>query len=114
MDEAQDLNKKIIALMDYIQERLTINVNKKNGNKPPQKSTKKSPDFSGFKGKEISQDPKYESLMSLINDLEFSCDERIYHLLEIIDERFIQALAKNKEEYYSFLLNLRNEFLDED
>ena len=114
MDEAQDLNKKIIALMDYIQERLTINVNKKTGNKPPQKSTKKSPDFSGFKGKEISQDPKYESLMSLINDLEFSCDERIYHLLEIIDERFIQALAKNKEEYYSFLLNLRNEFLDED
>ena len=52
--------------------------------------------------------------MSLINDLEFSCDERINQLLEIIDERFIQALAKNKEEYYSFLLNLRNEFLDED
>ena len=108
------MEKKVISLMEFIQERLTINVNKKTENKSPQKSTKKTPDFSGFKNKEKLQDPKYESLMSLINDLEFSCDERINQLLEIIDERFIQALAKNKEEYYSFLLNLRNEFLDED
>ncbi len=114
VEEAQELEKEVISLMEYIQERLTINVSKKTENKTPQKSTKKSPDFSKFKSKETLQNPKYESLLSLINDLEFSCDEKISYLLEIIDERFIQALAKNKEEYYSFLLNLRNEFLNED
>lgn len=114
MEEALELEKNVISLMEYIQERLTINVSKKTENKRPQKSIKKSPDFSEFKSKETLQNPKYESLLSLINDLEFSFDEKVGNLLEIIDERFIQALAKNKEEYYSFLLNIRNEFLNED
>ena len=114
MEEALELEKNVNSLMEYIQERLTINVSKKTENKRTQKSTKKSPDFSEFKSKNTLQNPKYESLLSLINDLEFSCDEKISYLLEIIDERFIQALARNKEEYYSFLLNIRNEFLNED
>lgn len=114
MEEARELEQKVISLMSFIQERISINVNKKTENRRVQKAQKKTPDFSEFKAGDIAKSPKYESLVSMISDLEFSCDERINYLLEIIDERFIQALAKNKEEYYSFLLNLRNEFLDED
>lgn len=114
MEEAKELEQKVISLMGFIQERISINVNKKTENRHVQKAQKKTPDFSKFKAVDTAKSPKYESLVSMISDLEFSCDERINYLLEIIDERFIQALAKNKEEYYSFLLNLRNEFLDED
>lgn len=112
MEEAKELEQKVISLMSFIQERISINVNKKTGNS--QKAQKKTPDFSNFKAENTIKGPKYESLVSMLNDLEFSCDERMINLLEIIDERFIQALAKNKEEYYFFLLNLKNEFLDED
>lgn len=114
VEEAKELEKTVNSLMEFIQERLTINVNKKVENRTTKRPQKKTPDFSKFKAENISENLKYESLISLVSDLEFSCDERLNYLLEIIDERFIQALAKNKEEYYSYLLNLRNEFLDED
>ncbi|WP_455643297.1 ATP-binding protein [Parabacteroides sp.] len=114
MEEAKELEQKVVSLMGFIQDRISINVNKKTKYRHIQKVQKKTPDFSEFRAENTAEVPKYESLVSMISDLEFSCDERINNLLEIIDERFIQALAKNKEEYYSFLLNLRNEFLDED
>lgn len=33
--------------------------------------------FSKFKAEDPTKSPKYESLVSMISDLEFSCDERI-------------------------------------
>lgn len=122
MPEAKGLEKKIINLMSFIQERLTINNEKKKADVSESEKLKKelprkrkAPDFSKFKPIMSDQEKvKYETLLSLVDDLEFKYDNNIRILLDIIDERFIQALAKNKEDYYNLLLNLRQEFLDED
>lgn len=113
MVEAKQLNREVLRLMEYIQERLTININKNSESISIKKSRKRNPDFSKFDKAEIVNTPKYESLISMINDIELSCEGKVHYLLEIIDERFIQALAKNKNEYYSFLYNLRNELLED-
>lgn len=113
MVEAKQLNREVLRLMEYIQERLTININKNSESISIKKSRKRNPDFSKFDKAEIVNTPKYESLISMINDIELSCEGKVHYLLEIIDERFIQGLAKNKNEYYSFLYNLRNELLED-
>lgn len=123
MTEARELNEDIAKLLSFIQERLTINSEKKTSDVTKPKSTPKSKNTSASIGKRLNNlktsemfriDEKYESLLSLIDDLEFKYDDNLKMLIELIDERFVQALAKNKEDYYDALTNLRREFLNED
>lgn len=116
MDEAEHLAHEVSQLMAFIQERLTINVSKKDKSTTVViRAKKKNPDFSIFNKTDNISAPKYESLINMINDndIELPVDNKLLYLLEIIDERFIQALAKTKEEYYLFLLNLRNDVLED-
>lgn len=52
---------------------------------------------------------KHESLIDLVRALELDPSESISQLLALIDERFIQAVATNKAEYYRMLHELKAE-----
>lgn len=45
MEEAKELEQQVISLMGFIQERISINVNKKTENRHVPKAQKKTPDF---------------------------------------------------------------------
>lgn len=120
--ESKELLKEIKKLMAFIKFRLDINKEKKAGNSNPivSKNINKSSTFSISKklnelqiSNETSEMPnRYETLLSLVEDLEFKYDDNIQMLLEIIDERFIQALATSKDEYYNSLESLKQEFFN--
>lgn len=123
IQEAKALDKEIGGLLTFIKDRLAANSEKQkadaasakkdNGRKKSKKWT--APDFSRFEVASSSQDEiKYDTLLALVDDLEFKYDDNIRVLLDLIDERFIQAVANNKEDYYNLLTNLKREFLDED
>ncbi len=57
---------------------------------------------------------KYENLVALFDDLDFSIEDRFKNVLFIIDEKFIQALSKNKEEYYFLMNELKHEILNQE
>jgi hypothetical protein len=57
---------------------------------------------------------KFENLLDLLDFLELECSEEIDELLNIIDEKFIQAQATTKADYYRLLNDLKNEFYNEE
>lgn len=116
--ETKEVNKKQEQQLKYIQRRILINQEKKSeqeGDKTASKTkVKKAPEMGSINSLNTHNDEKeYESLIEVVNDLEIKYDDSIKTLLEIIDERFIQGLAKNKEEYGLLLKNLRDELLEE-
>ena len=62
------------------------------------------------KEKELEKPP--ESLIEIFEILDIPITNQLNLVLELIDERFIQALAINKNEYFSVLRNLKNEIED--
>jgi hypothetical protein len=124
MEEAKTLEKEIKRLLDFIKERLTINNNAKKafsetGNKATNGNGKEvlsiSKKLNSLSVSNTNQTPiRYESLIELVDDLEFKYDENVKLILEIIDERYVQATSKNKDDYYSHLQNIRQEFFEEE
>ena len=53
---------------------------------------------------------KFETLLEMVNHLEIDYNEEIKQLLGLIDNRFIQALATTKNNYYQLLLDLKSDF----
>jgi len=56
---------------------------------------------------------KYESLILMLESLEIDLNPSLNRLFELIDERFIQGLAKSKTEYYHLLNQLKEDFENE-
>jgi len=56
--------------------------------------------------------PNYESLSDLLSDLDIELNDEIKFILEIIDERFIQGYAHNRQEYYEMMSDLRNTIIE--
>jgi len=53
-----------------------------------------------------------ESLVEVFNSIDFPVSDQLKNILEIIDEKFIQASASNKLEYLLILKNLKDEIED--
>lgn len=51
----------------------------------------------------------YESLLELFKDLEYEFLDEFENILNLIDERFVQALAETKTDYYEILHELKQE-----
>ncbi len=122
MSEAEELEKDINELLSFIQDRLTINNNKKRqtATVKPQSDNKATSAAIGKRLNKLKnsgafkEDEKYESLLLLLDDLELKYDDNLRILLEMIDEQFVQARANSKEDYYKSLTELRREYLNED
>ncbi len=118
VDETRDVNKKQEQQLKYIQSRILINQEKRSeqeGNKTATKTKgKKAPEMGSINS--IHTDDKktsFDSLIEVVNDLELRYDDGMKELLEIVDERFIQGMAKNKEDYSLLLKALRDELLED-
>ena len=124
MSEAEKLAQDIIDLLSYIQDRLTINNEKKKSdttdpNKssdgPKRKSIEIRKSLNSLKTSDsLKKGVKYERLLQLVDDLELKYDSDLKLLFEILDEKFVQARALNKDDYYHSLTELRNEFINEE
>lgn len=53
---------------------------------------------------------KFETLLDMVNHLEIDYNEEMQQLLELIDNKFIQALSTTKNNYYQLLLDLKSDF----
>lgn len=51
----------------------------------------------------------YENLLELLEDLDIIPDENLTTVIEAIDEKFVEALAKSKNMYYQLLNELKTE-----
>lgn len=117
-EESKAVNKKQEQQLKYIQNRILINQEKKSGQEGDKTITKtkgkKAPEMGTINS--IHTDdikPYFDSLIEVVNDLELRYDDSMKKLLEIIDERFIQGMAKNKEDYSLLLKSLRDELLED-
>ena len=117
-EETKAVNKKQEQQLKYIQNRILINQEKKSGQEGDKTITKtkgkKAPEMGTINS--IHTDdikPYFDSLIEVVNDLELRYDDSMKKLLEIIDERFIQGMAKNKEDYSLLLKSLRDEMLED-
>lgn len=117
-EETKAVNKKQEQQLKYIQNRILINQEKKSGQEGDKTITKtkgkKAPEMGSINS--IHTDDKktsFDSLIEVVNDLELRYDDSMKKLLEIVDERFIQGMAKNKEDYSLLLKALRDELLED-
>lgn len=80
--------------------------------KPPEvKSIERIKKLPGTKGKKITvKEPG--SLAEMFDLLDLSLSDQLRSVIEIIDEKFVQALASNKSEYLLILKTLRDEIED--
>lgn len=117
-EETKAVNKKQEQQLRYIQNRILINQEKKSGQEGDKTITKtkgkKAPEMGSVNSIHTDDNKTYfDSLIEVVNDLELRYDDSMKKLLEIIDERFIQGMAKNKEDYSLLLKSLRDELLEE-
>ena len=56
---------------------------------------------------------KYESLIELVTDLDIDCNDEIVRILEILDDSFIQTIAKTKNDYYKLINQIKEDFENE-
>lgn len=117
-EETKAVNKKQEQQLKYIQNRILINQEKKSGQEGDKTITKtkgkKAPEMGTINSIHTDDIKSYfDSLIEVVNDLELRYDDSMKKLLEIIDERFIQGMAKNKEDYSLLLKSLRDELLED-
>lgn len=102
-DEAKSIRKQCEELEKLMQAKITAIAEQK-------KMTQKQRD----KPMQIAQTlsdldlPKpvtknYESLVELLEDLEIPFDEAMREVLNILDEKFIEGMASNRQDYYKLL-----------
>ena len=117
-EETIVVNKKQEQQLKYIHDRIIINQEKKAGQEGDKLISKtrgkKAPEMGAINSLHTNADkPCFESLIEVVNDLEIKYDDNMRRLLEVVDERFIQGFAKNKNDYSLILKNLRDELLEE-
>ncbi len=113
-DAAQNLKKSIDELIADIkntinklivkkQRKIKTTQNKTQNKKIEIAKTLSSIDTSAIKEK------KYDNLLKLLEDLDLEFDDDIAEIFNLLDELFIQRVAKTKLEYYEILNDLKEE-----
>ena len=88
----------------YLRRLQTLTVKKISKQKLNKKTTLQIANkLSKIKINQITERENYESLYELLIDLEIDIDDDLTEILYLIDEKFIQNSAKNKEAYYDIL-----------
>ena len=105
---ARALEREIQRFISQARERGKV---KRKGKTPEVKSIERIKKLPEAKGKELFEKPP-ENLVEIFDILDISVPKQLKTILELIDEKFIQALASNKTEYLSILKNLKDEIED--
>ena len=102
-ETAQKIEKDISLRISSL-----INTQKKS-NPPRQISKSKAADIlADYTAQEITT--KFETLISLVDDLEIKYTEEMMEFLKLIDDIFIQAVSTDKDDYYKKLNELKEHF----
>jgi hypothetical protein len=114
-DEARNVVGSVKALEREIQgfinqTRKGIKI-KRRGKAPEVKSIERIKKLPETKGKELLEKSP-ENLVEIFDILDVPVSKQLKAILELIDEKFIQASASNKTEYLSILKNLKDEMED--
>lgn len=105
---ARALEREIQRFISQARERGKV---KRKGKTPEVKSIERIKKLPETKGKELLE--KFpESLVEIFDILDVTVSKHLKAILELIDEKFIQASASNKTEYLSILKNLKDEMED--
>ena len=105
---AKALEREIQRFISQARERGKV---KRKGKTPEVKSIERIKKLPEVKDKELLEKPP-ENLVEIFDILDISISKQVKTILELIDEKFIQALASNKTEYLSILKNLKDEIED--
>ncbi len=111
---AKSLMDRTKELEIVFQERLRTLTEDKNKKKQVKKQSalQIAKKLSQLKITQLAENKKYESLQELLKDLEFNIDVELEEVIYLIDEKFIQKVATNRDEYYSLLNELKDEILN--
>jgi len=105
---AKALEREIQRFISQARERGKV---KLKGKTPEVKSLERIKKLPEAKGKELFEKSP-ENLVEIFDILDISVSKQLKTALELIDEKFIQASASNKEEYLSILKSLKDEIED--
>jgi len=108
VNSARALEREIQRFINQAREDGKV---KRKGKTPEVKSIERIKKLPEVKGKELFENPP-ENLVEIFDILDISVSKQVKAILELIDEKFIQALASNKAEYLSILKNLKDEIED--
>lgn len=108
VNSARALEREIQRFINQAREHGKV---KRKGKTPEVKSIERIKKLPEVKGKELFENPP-ENLVEIFDILDISVSKQVKAILELIDEKFIQALANNKAEYLSILKNLKDEIED--
>jgi len=103
INSAEKLNREILIKFNDLTNK------KKPRKRRPNKSTttEVAEDLSGYSAKDVIT---YESLTELIQSVDIDFNDDVKKILDLIDETFIQAVAKTKNNYYQLLNQLKDDF----
>ncbi|ODS36641.1 hypothetical protein BEH94_11665 [Candidatus Altiarchaeales archaeon WOR_SM1_SCG] len=100
-NKIHDISRKTIS------QRKKTKAKKRKGETPIERAKK----LSGIDLPKI-ETKKYETLVEVFEDLDIELSEEIRKALYIIDEKFIQSQAENKEHYFQLLNELKDQITD--
>ena len=105
----KQLLKQAKDLETYIQSKINSLVEqKKQTQADREKSIKITHNIQNLNPPKVD-DKKYESVLEVLEDLDIIVDEKLKLVLEILDEKHIEALAKSRPMYYQLLNELKSE-----
>lgn len=105
---AKALEREIQAFIDQTKTRAETKQKRKTPEAKSVERLRRLPVTEGRKPTERAP----ESLVEVFDRVDFPLSDQLKDILEIIDERFVQAAAGNKSEYLSILRSLREEIED--
>lgn len=102
---AEKLKKEIVQKFEFVKQKKSL--------------SKKNEDTSLVLAKKISQYTtessykEYTSLIDLIDNLDFKCDDNIKKFIEIVDDSILKLFVSTKSEYIQLLNKLREDYENE-
>lgn len=108
--KAKALLEQVQQFENTIQQRIKILTDNKKKKQQEGFSSKTdlAKNVAKIKVDKVTEAKKYETLLELLDDLEFKIDDEFKEAIHSIDELFVQRTAKTKAEYYE-LLNILKE-----
>ncbi len=108
VSSAKSLEKEIQRLIDETRKGIKA---KSEGKTPEARSLERLRKLPEAKHRKSTSEPV--SLFEVFSNIDLPISEQLKDILDIIDERFIQASASNKSDYLLILKNLQEEIEDE-
>ncbi len=108
--KAVELKNQVNELINLIKSK--ISPDKINNKKQPNRKLTIAKNIAEIGINQQTEFKNYDSLVTLLQDLEYNLDSELTELISIIDEMFVQRLATNRKEYYKLLIELRETVLN--